>query len=415
MSAPSPLAGTRVIDLTMGWAGPLLTRHMADLGADVLKIEDETKFDWWRGASHTAEDIAAGRHEVTTNYLFVNRNKRGLSIDLTRPEGHDIVLALVAGADVVVENQATGVMDKLGLDWDSLRAANPGLIFLSLPGFGAEGPWSAFRGYGSTFEQCAGLPHLSGGPGDPPVQLHIAYGDPVGGLTALSALLVALWHKRWTGEGQRVELSQVEAILQLGFHGPVTQSVTGAPPERTGNRHLHLAPQGCYACAGDDAWIVLTVTDDRHWPALARLVGRADLAGDPGLAGAEGRRARADEIDAAIAAWCAARGAAEAQALLSGAGIAAAEAVRADGPVNDDVLTARGYWAMADRAVTGPMRVPAAPYAIDGARPEIRHAAPWLGQHTAEVLRDLLQMPEDRIDALRTQGVIGPGTVGPRG
>ncbi len=411
---PLPLKGFRIVDLTMGWAGPLCTRHLADMGADVIKIEDEVKFDWWRGASHTPEEIAAGAHERTTNYLFMNRNKRGMSIDLTRPEGRELVLSIVAKADAVVENQATGVMTKLGLDYDSLKSANPGITFISLPGFGAEGPWSAFRGYGSTFEQGAGLPHLSGGPNDPPVQLHLAFGDPVGGLTSVSALLVALYHQRKTGEGQRIDLSQVEAIMQLGIHGPLFQAVTGAPPERTGNRHHFYAPQGCYACDKPDTWLVLTVTEDAQWPVLAKAIGRPDLGDDPSLATATGRHDRAAEIDAAIAEYLARQDAVAAARHLLDLGIPASNTSGVSGPVNDPVLESRGFWTVMDRPVTGEMKIPTPPYRIDGARAPVTRPAPWVGQDSAEVLEDVLGLSPARIAKLRKDGVIGPGTIGPR-
>ncbi len=300
-NANKPLRNIKIVDLTMGWSGPLATRHMADMGAEVVKIESDGYPDWWRGWEHTPESRAAQEHEKNAAFNQMNRNKLGVTIDLTKAEGQEIALKLIARADAVIENQATGVMQKLGLSYERMKEANPSIIWLSLPAFGAEGPWSGYRGYGSTVEHGAGMPYLTGDADGPPVQTHVAYGDACGGLNAVSALLVGLFDRMRTGEGQRIEISQVECLLQVGAHGPVAQGLTGEPPLRTGNRHPLFAPHGVFACRDADTWLTVSVTEDAMWPKLARCIGRADLADDRTLATADGRRAREDELEAAIA------------------------------------------------------------------------------------------------------------------
>ena len=406
MSRPLPLRGIRILDLTMGWAGPLASRYLADEGAEVIKIEGPGHFDWWRGWDLGGKADANQTHEKSPNYNYNNRNKRGVAIDLTRPEGRALALKLAETCDAAIENQATGVMAKLGLTYADLKAANPSIIMLSMPGFGAEGPWSAYRAYGSTVEQSSGLPHLTGRPEDPPAMCHIAYGDAAGGMSAAAALLVALFHRRRTGEGQRVDLAQVEGLMQFGIHGPITQAMTGAPPERLGRRHPLHVPHGVFPCAGEDRWIAAAVTVDEAWPALARLLGREDWAADPALATPEGRRAIEDEIEQALAAFTAAREPQAAAEALRGAGVAAAPTVRSADLLSDPLLAARGFWVEIDRAHVGPKPHPLNPWSYDGVRTPIRSPAPTLGEHTEAVLRDLLNLPEAEIEALRAEGVV---------
>lgn len=405
-TATEPLAGFRIVDFTMGWAGPLATRHLADLGAEVIKVEAENRPDWWRGFETSPERMARGDHERNPPYNHINRNKLGVAIDLARPEGRALALDLVAKADAVIENQATGVMQKLGLSYEDLRTANPAIIMVSLPGFGTEGPWSAYRGYGSTFEQASGLPHLSGGSDDPPVQTHIAYGDACGGLFSAAALLTALYHKRRTGEGQHVDLSQVETNMQLGAHGMIQQGLEGAPPPRLGSRHPVYVPQGCFPVTGEDRWIVVTVTDNEMWSRLATLVGRRDLAADPDLAEAKGRRAREAELEAAITEWTRARSQDEAVSELQQAGVAAGRVARPLQLLDDPILAERAFWQVIDRAYVGPKPHPGMPYLMNGQRGAIRSPAPLLGEHTEHVLSEVLGLGAAEIETLLASGVV---------
>ncbi len=286
-----PLEGLRVIDLTMGWAGPVGTRQVADLGAEVIKVEGRAYPDWWRGADYSDEGIAAFGYEKPLYFNWVNRNKIGITLDLTRPEGVALLLGLVKTADAVVENYGTGVLEGFGLSWDAFRAAKPDIVMMSMPAFGVASPWAQTRAYGSTLEHASGLPILTGWPDDPPTMNHIAYGDPIGGLSACPALLTALLHRQRTGEGQFIDLSQVECLFPLVAPWLIEQSVTGEVSPRTGNRHPSFVPHGCFPCDGDDAWVVIAVTSDAAWRALCGVIGRADLAADRG-AGHGGRPPR---------------------------------------------------------------------------------------------------------------------------
>ena len=201
----------------MGWAGPVGTRQLADLGAEVIKVEGRGYPDWWRGADYTDEGIAAFGYEKPLYFNWVNRNKVGITLDLTSPKGVALLLDLVKTADAVVENYGQGVLAGFGLDYDAFRAVRPDIVFMAMPAFGADSPWAETRAYGSTLEHAAGLPLLTGWPDDPPTMNHVAYGDPIGGLSACPALLTALLHRQRTGEGQYIDLAQVECLFPSGY------------------------------------------------------------------------------------------------------------------------------------------------------------------------------------------------------
>jgi crotonobetainyl-CoA:carnitine CoA-transferase CaiB-like acyl-CoA transferase len=256
---------------------------------------------------------------------------------------------------------------------------------------------------------------MSGGPDDPPVQTHIAYGDACGGLFSAAALLTALYHKRRTGEGQRVDLSQVETNMQLGVHGIVHQGLQGTPPPRMGSRHPIHVPQGCFPVTGEDRWIVVSVTDDEMWPRLAHIIGRSDLADAPDLATAAGRRAREDELESAIADWTRGRSQEDAMQTLQASGVAAGRVARPLQLLDDPILEAREFWQVVDRAYVGPKPHPAMPYRMNGQRGAIRHAAPLLGEHSEQVLRDVLGLGQAEIEGLVASGVIARPPAVPEG
>jgi crotonobetainyl-CoA:carnitine CoA-transferase CaiB-like acyl-CoA transferase len=397
---PDLLRGVRIIDLSMGWAGPLATRYLADLGAEVIKVESTRHFDWWRGWDATPEAIADRVIEKAPGFNAENRNKLGVTLDLTDPRGLDLLKRLLGVSDAVIENYSADVMAKLGLDDEVLRACNPDLVRVSMPPFGAGGPWHSYRAYGSTVEQASGLPHLNGHPEDPPTMTHVALGDPVAGVYAAGALLLGLLHQQRTGEGQRIDLSQVEALATLGLHG-LAEQIAGKTPARRGNRHAQCAPQGVYPCAGDDAWVTLTVESDAQYTELRKLM---DL---PPAATAAERHAAHDEIDERIREWTGSRERDAVVALLIERGIPAGPVLDAAELLEHPQLAARGFWQFLDREVVGRQPHPSAPYRF-GADPfAIDTPAPTLGEHGREVLSSLLGLDSDALTALEADGIIG--------
>ena len=407
MTPVLPLRNIRIIDFTMGWAGPLATRHLADMGAEVIKIESCTHMDWWRGWENTPEMIATREYEKQPIFNITNRNKFGVAIDLTLPKGRDLALRLVEQADAVIENQATSVMKKLGLSYDDLKVVNKEIIMLSLPAFGVAGPWGGYRGYGSTVEHASGLPHLSGEPDGPPMQTHVAYGDACGGMNAGAALLVGLFHRKKTGKGQRIDISQVEGLHQLGVHGSIEQSLTGQAPKRMGSRHPVFVPHGIFACANPDSWLVVTVTNEEEWSALCEAIGRSDLRKDSSLSSWEGRQAQQAMIESAISSWTIRFTNKEGMQVLQAAGVPAAAVLRSTDLLSDEGLVEREFWKKIDRQLVGRKSHPLTPWMVNGERAEIRWPAPLLGQHNKQVLHEILGMSEQEILNLAKNKVIG--------
>jgi crotonobetainyl-CoA:carnitine CoA-transferase CaiB-like acyl-CoA transferase len=402
-----PLAGIRVIDFSMGWAGPICTRTLADLGADVIKIEAIQYPDWWRGVDRRPAYVLGKEYEKTVRYCIMNRNKRGITLDLTRDRGLNLAQRLVADADLVVDNYSVEVLPKLGLGYDIVSKLNPQLVMMSMSAFGAGSVRRDCRAYGSTLEQGSGLPSVVGDTGGPPVMSHTAFGDAVGGLNGCAAVLTALINAKLTGRGQFIDLSQIECMMPFAAPWIVAHSIDGKAPERYGNRHPDFVPHGCFRCAGEDNWIVVAVSDDAMWPKLAKLLGRADWADDAALKIAAGRRKIESEIEAAIAQWTSARAPDDAMAALQAAGVAAGVARMPIELLNDSHLHARGFIQEVDRAFVGKHPQPSLPFR-EGERPlAIRSAPPTLGEHNREILVGLLGLSDAEIEELARDGIIG--------
>ncbi len=407
---PELLRDIRIVDLTMGWAGPLATRQLADMGAEVIKVESCQYFDWWRGWESTPESIAQRLYEQSTAFNTTGRNKFGITLDLTSRRGKDLLLELVAKSDAVIENYTASVLPKLGLAYERLREANPEVVLVSMPPFGASGDWMDHRAYGSTVEQASGLPHINGRAGDPPTMQHVALGDPIAGINAAAALLTALRHLRRTGEGQYVDLSHVESMFPLAAHGLVEQAIRGAPPERCGGRHPLCAPWGVYPCIGAEPWIVITVETDEQWRRLSDALAIDGAA--PRFAAAPDRKKHEDELDAAIASRTGLHDGLALERRLAAAGVPAAVVRNTMDVLYDPHLNARGYWQWRERAFVGNQPNPSAPYRPmgegDDSRPyAVEWPAPTLGQHNREVLSRLLGLSEAELDALEADDIIG--------
>ncbi|MCK1667929.1 CoA transferase [Bradyrhizobium sp. 153] len=401
-----PLRTIRVVDFSMGWAGPLCTRTLADLGADVIKIEAVQYPDWWRGFDRRPDYVREQMYEKTARFCVMNRNKRGVTLDLKRPQGLDLAKRLLVGADVVVSNYSVDVMVNLGLGYEVLQTLNPRLVVISMTAFGADSVHRDCRAYGSTLEQGSGLPGVIGPPDGLPTMTHPAFGDPVGGLNGCAAVLIALIHARKSGRGQFIDLGQIECMIP--FAAPwITVQSTGTPAERYGNRHPQFVPHGCFQCAGEDSWIVVAATDPSMWQRLALLIGRPDWAEDLSLRAAESRRALEDTIETELAQWALVREADQAMSELQGAKVASGVARLPIELLDDRHLKSRAFLQEIDREFIGPHPQPSMPIREGETPYPIRTAAPTLGQHNNEILSGLLGISEAEIVALEAAGIIG--------
>jgi crotonobetainyl-CoA:carnitine CoA-transferase CaiB-like acyl-CoA transferase len=382
-----PLEGLRIIDLSMGWAGPICTRNLADLGADVIKIEACGYPDWWRGVDNRAETVAQRLYEKSHRFNIMNRGKRAITLDLTVPEGVALAKALIKDADAVIENYSAGVLRGFGLDYPELAKVNPSIVMVSMAAFGGSGPWCETRAYGSTLEQGSGLPSVGGRPDDPPMMNHLAFGDAVGGLNACSAMLIALLHRQRTGEGQFIDLSQVQCMLPFTAAWAIEQSATGKVRPRAGNRHPLYAPHGVFPSAGADKWVFVAATDAAMRQALAKIVG--------------------GEGEGAIAAWTRQRSADEAMETLQRAGVVAGAVRHPVELIDDPHLAARGFWQWIERAHVGRHPQPSASYREAGAPVAVTTPAATLGQYNEAVLSGVLGLSPVEIERLTRAGVIG--------
>ena len=400
----APLKGLTIIDLSMGWAGPLATRNLADMGATVIKVESCTRFDWFRSWEASQEWIDNDGAEKEVRFIGLNRNKLDVTLDFESKAGRDLLLRLIENADAVIENYSGGVLPKLKLDYPVLKEVNPQLVMVSMPAFGATGPWAKFRAYGSTVEQSAGLPHLQGSEHQPPTMLHVAFGDAIAGLYGSAALLTALFHKKNTGRGQFVDLSQVECLLPHAVHGIVHQSVYHQPPKRQGNYHPDYFIHAVFACAGEEQWLLLQVETQEQWVLASGLIPL--LKAFDNLT-ADERRAQFSNIQASLVDWMATQQITMLMHQFQSVGIMAVALNRVADLMDDPHLLARGYMQFIERDFMGQQPHPISPWRVGQDPITIKTSAPTLGQHNRRVLGGMLGLSDAQLEALDRQGVIG--------
>jgi crotonobetainyl-CoA:carnitine CoA-transferase CaiB-like acyl-CoA transferase len=410
-TAADPLADIRIMDLTAFWAGPAGSLVLGSLGADVVKVEGLKRPDGMRfagGKPPTADHW----WETGSVFLAVNQNKRDVTLELGTAEGDRLARQLLGSCDVVMENFSPRVMTNLGLGWDVVSSVNPDALMVRMPAFGLDGPWRDRVGFAQTMEQVSGMAWLTGEADGAPIIPRGAC-DPIAGLHAAFATIVGLEHRRRTGAGALIEVTMVEAALNVAAQLVVEHSAYGRVMMRDGNRGPVATPQGVYRSAGDDRWVAIAARTDADWTALARAIGADELAADPALSTAEGRRAAADHIDAVIAAWTAQRAPQEAAEALRMLGIPAAAVTLSADLLHDPQLQTRGFFEELAHPYIGKALMPAMPIVVaDAGHRWLRSAAPTLGQHNAEILGQLLEVAPAAMTELEAAHVIGTRPAG---
>jgi crotonobetainyl-CoA:carnitine CoA-transferase CaiB-like acyl-CoA transferase len=399
-----PLDGIRVADFTWVWAGPFCTLQLAHLGAEVIRIESATR----TCVTRLLPPFADGQPGPNRSGYFnqYNQGKLSLALDLKQPEAIAVAKDLVAQCDVVCENFAAGVMDRMGLGYDVLRARRPDLIMIALSGYGASGPDAEFVSYGPAQVPLSGMSSLTGYAGWPPMHVGISYGDPTGGLHGAVAVLAALWHRAATGEGQYIDLSQWETSIATLAEGVLEQSITGTQPPRAGNRDPHMAPHGIFRCAGDQRWVAIAVRDDDEWRRLAACMEAPELGSDPRFATLAARKANEDALEALITDWTRTRQDAAVVARLQAARIPAAVAMTNKDLAEDEDLRRSGFHVYREHPEVGRRLHLGIPWQMSDTPCRVQRAAPCLGEHTDDVLRRVLGYDEAKIAALRASGVL---------
>lgn len=392
---PLPLEGLTVVAVEQAVAAPFATRQLADLGARVIKVERIDGGDFARGY-----DTAAGG--LASHFVWCNRGKESIALDLKDPRGLDVVRRLVADADVFVQNLAQGAAARLGLDAATLCAAHPRLVAVDISGYGASGPYADKRAYDMLVQCEAGLVSVTGTPGQP-VKAGIPAADIAAAMYAFSGVLAALVRRGTTGRGGPVEVSMLEALAEWMGHPLHHAMHGGTAPARTGLAHAVIAPYDAYPTA-DGGRVLLSVQNDREWRRLADLVlERTELGSDPAYATNAARVAHRERTDALVARALGALDADEALARLEAAGIACARLRDLHEVAGHPQLAARGRWREVDSPV-GPLRALLPPITLPGGTEARMGAVPALGEHTEALLR-AVGMTDEEIAALRRDGV----------
>ncbi len=393
------LNGIRVVDVTNNQAGPSCGQMLAWLGADVIKVEEPDKGD---PARHVLNDRP---NQDSLFFLSFNGNKRSLTLNLKSPKGKDVFRALLKTADVVLENFGPGVLERLGFGYPTLRQINPRLVSASIKGFGSYGPYSDYKSYEPIAQAMGGAMSVTGVPDGPPTYMWPSIGDSGTGMHCVIGILAALMQRHLTGEGQQVEVSMQDAVVNLIRVSLRDHQRLGKPMERTGNQLGAGVPGTTYRChpGGPNDYVFIFV-QQQMWHPLLRAMGRADLVGDPRYETGDARWQRKGEVDALVEAWTSERSKHEVMKILAGAGVPCGACLDTGEVLSDPHLQARDMIVEVQHPVRGryvtvgnPIKLSASPTTIT--------PAPLLGQHTREVLEEL-GYNETEIGALEADGAI---------
>lgn len=427
MSQYLPLEGVRICDFTAVWAGQTATMYLADLGAECIKVENP--FIWnpmtraaapvlappvarnlpaWMGG-HPGNDPGPRPWNNSPAFIHVMRNKKSFTVDSRRPEGLAIVKALIRVSDVIADNLAYGTLDKLGLTVDAIRAERPDIIILKLPAYGLSGAYVEGRGYGAHIDSVAGSTILRGyRDASPETNVQIFAGDFYAGMHGAIAVLAALRHRRRTGEGQLIEMAQVEASAMMYPQAALDAAWNGRATRSAGNRSIEgFVPNGVFPTDTPGRWIAISCRDDQEWAALVACMGHPSWAGDGSLAGAAGRAAREDEIEARVAAWTATFDRDELFHLLQAHGVTAGPVLHAGEAAGDPHLAQSHAFEPVPATADYPATLfPSPPYHFSRSDVRIRTEPALFGQHNDYVYREVLGLSDDEVERLRAAGHI---------
>ena len=417
-----PLRNLRILDLSRIWAGPYCTKLLADMGAEVIKLESLSVYDSHRGPVSPAPGIVSypdaepGEQPWNRNGWFncLHMSKYGVTLELTGDSGRRVFEELVSISDVVIENFRQGSIERLGYTYQVLRRIRPDLIYVSMPAFGNDGPWKKYVAYGIGQEQLSGMAHMTGYQDEGPMKSGINHGDPITGSHAAGVLLAALRHRRRTGQGMFIDVSQQESAVALLGGAVLAYQMTGEEPQRRGNHSPYFAPHNAYTCAGEDRWVTIAVTSDDQWRRLAQIVGGPKLADDARYGTTRGRMEHQDHLDELIGAWTADKNANEICRQLQEAGIPSSPVMGGPDLLADPHYADRETFMEISHPQVGGKMYPGMAWKMSATPGRVRWPSPTLGQHNHQIYGELLGMPREDIVALEDEGVIGTKPTGSR-
>ena len=420
-----PLEGLRVLEITVVWAGPYCGSFLADLGAEVIRVESTKTFvPLTRGAApHPTQEVidnlplysggvpdrVPGERPFNRSPMFNShaRNKRSMTVNLLDPGGREIFDRLVAISDVLIENNPTETMEKLGISYESLKAVKDDIIMLRMPAYGSTGPYRDYRAHGVHIEGVVGHTMLRGYEDtDPSYNTTVLMSDAAAGAQGAFAALAALHHRKRTGEGQLVELGQAENVFPFLGEYYLDYLMNGRTHGPMGNRHPR-ALQNCYPCAGENRWVVITVYDNDQWRALCEIIGAPDLASDAELSNQTARRARQDEIDQRIASWTRTQTPDDAMNILQQAGIPAGGVMNQADAFADPQIQSRRFFQEAYQEDCGTHLYPGPLYKMSATPLGIRRGPVMFGQDNEYVYRELLGYSAEEYAAFEAAGHVG--------
>lgn len=393
------LHGVRVLDFTRVVAGPYCTLLMGDLGADVIKIEEPTKGDELRTL------VVYRRPEDEDFFYTMNRNKRSVAVDLKTEEGREIAYGLAARVDVAVENFRPGVAARLGIDHERLRAINPSLVYCSISGFGQTGPYRERAAYDSVIQAMSGSMGVTGPEEGPPMRTGLLMGDLAAAWLATVSILAAVIHSRRTGEGQYIDVAILDSAIAMWGTGAAQYLATGKIPRKMGNERTQRVPSNCYQ-AGDGRYIQIVANTPPLWKRLCGLVGMPEILSDPRYDTMAKRIENRKEVNALVEEMLRAKSASEWQSILGEGGVPCGRVNNLDEVFADPQVVAREMLQTIEHPVSGPIRLIGFPPRLSGTPAEVRMPPPLLGQHTEEVLSQLLDFGSDRLEELEQKGII---------
>ena len=404
--AKLPLEGIRIIDLTMVWAGPYATRLLADMGAEVIKIESIKNYDLLRTFVFLPQGTERP-YNKSAYFNHYNRNKLGATLNLGKRRGAELFKELVKISDVVIENYRPDVMEKLGLTYEVLREVKPDIIMISLPGHGKTGPERDNYAYGTHVEQLSGLVSITGYRDGHIQRTGISYGDPLAGAMAAGAVATALHYRRVTGKGQFIDLAQRENLTRLIGEAVMDWTMNQRMWQYTGNRHPSMVPHGCYRCQGEDEWVTIAVETDRGWESLCQALGNPSWTSDAKFADSLNRRQNQDELDRNIEEWTVLRTPYEVMHILQHTGVAAGAVMDCKALLQDPHLNERDFWEMQTHPDAGTWKMEGPTWRLSESQAHIRMSAPCFGQHNDYLFRELLGLSDKEIEQLEKDEIIG--------
>ena len=401
------LADIRVVDFTWVGVGPLLTKYLGDFGAEVIRIESRTHLDMFRYAPPFVD--AQPGVERSGHFLNLNTSKWHVTLNLNHPKGRDLARRLIARADVVAENFASYVMEKWGLTYDDLRRVKSDLVMISLSMEGRTGPHRDTSGFGTVLQAAAGLCHITGWPDRPPAVPGVAYTDWTTPFFGLVALLAALDHRRRTGQGQYIDVSNLEVGVNCLETAILDYTVNGREQTRAGNEWMigdrpGMAPHGVYRCLGDNRWCALAVCNDQEWHRFGVVLGNPAWTQESRFATALSRVRHRGELNTLVEAWAMRHTAEEVMRQLQAVGIAAGVVQNAADLDHDAQLTHRGQAVLLDHPEVGRQRYDGPGFHLTASPARLR-PVPLLGQHNAAVFKGILGLSDAEYQALDAEGV----------